>query len=47
MSTDFAPPAPASQPTAAAGAIDAMKIYGAGDAEVRALDGITVEQEPI
>jgi putative ABC transport system ATP-binding protein len=31
---------------AAAGAIDAMKIYGAGDSEVRALDGVTVTFEP-
>jgi putative ABC transport system ATP-binding protein len=29
-------------PTAAAGCIDAVKIYGKGDAEVRALDGVTV-----
>ncbi len=42
MSTDLAPSAP---PTAAAGAIDAMKIYGLGDAEVRALDGVTVSFE--
>jgi putative ABC transport system ATP-binding protein len=28
--------------TAAAGAIDARKIYGSGDSEVRALDGVTV-----
>ncbi len=31
--------------TAAAGAIDAVKIYGIGDSEVRALDGITVTFE--
>jgi putative ABC transport system ATP-binding protein len=30
---------------AAAGAIDAVKIYGGGDSEVRALDGITVSFE--
>ncbi|MEI7547200.1 MAG: ABC transporter ATP-binding protein [Actinomycetota bacterium] len=30
---------------AAAGAVDAMKIYGGGDSEVRALDGITVSFE--
>jgi putative ABC transport system ATP-binding protein len=30
-------------PLAAAGAIDAMKIYGEGDSEVRALDGVTVQ----
>jgi putative ABC transport system ATP-binding protein len=43
MSTDLAPPAPPT--TAAAGAIDAMKVYGIGDAEVRALDGVTVSFE--
>ncbi|HEY5874302.1 MAG TPA: ABC transporter ATP-binding protein, partial [Ilumatobacteraceae bacterium] len=31
---------------AAAGAVDAMKIYGTGDSEVRALDGVTVTFEP-
>jgi putative ABC transport system ATP-binding protein len=31
--------------TAAAGAIDAVKVYGKGDNEVRALDGITVQFE--
>ncbi len=31
--------------TAAAGAIDATKVYGGGDSEVRALDGVTVEFE--
>ncbi|MEQ1873660.1 MAG: ABC transporter ATP-binding protein [Ilumatobacteraceae bacterium] len=31
--------------TAAAGAIDATKIYGGGDSEVRALDGVSVEFE--
>src|SRR5262245_40821914 len=30
---------------AAAGAIDAVKIYGSGDSEVRALDGVTVSFE--
>ena len=34
--------APAPAPTAAAGAVDAVKIYGHGDNEVRALDGVTV-----
>ena len=29
----------------AAGAVDAMKIYGEGDSEVRALDGVTVAFE--
>jgi putative ABC transport system ATP-binding protein len=31
--------------TAAAGAVDAMKIYGKDDSEVRALDGVTVSFE--
>ncbi len=31
--------------TAAAGAVDALKIYGSGDSEVRALDGVTVAFE--
>jgi putative ABC transport system ATP-binding protein len=31
--------------TAAAGAIDAVKVYGSGDNEVRALDGVTVQFE--
>lgn len=31
--------------TAAAGAVDAVKIYGGGDSEVRALDGVSVEFE--
>ena len=30
-------------PTAAARAVDAVKIYGVGDAEVRALDGVDAE----
>jgi putative ABC transport system ATP-binding protein len=38
-SPDLAPPA---TPTAAAGAVDAVKVYGRGDNEVRALDGVTV-----
>ncbi len=43
MTTPLTPPAPdAPETTAAAGAIDATKIYGVGDAEVRALDGVTV-----
>src|SRR5947208_3091225 len=36
--------APTTAP-AAAGAIDAIKVYGSGDSEVRALDGITVAFE--
>ncbi|CAN5809149.1 ABC transporter ATP-binding protein [soil metagenome] len=31
---------------AAAGAVDAKKVYGVGDAQVRALDGVTVAFEP-
>ncbi len=31
--------------TAAAGAVDAIKVYGSGDSEVRALDGVTVAFE--
>jgi putative ABC transport system ATP-binding protein len=49
MTTDLAPPTPPANPnssgTAAAGAIDASKIYGIGDAEVRALDDVTVSFE--
>jgi putative ABC transport system ATP-binding protein len=37
---------PPSTLVAAAGAIDARKIYGMGDAAVRALDGVTVSFEP-
>ncbi len=36
---------PAHTATAAAGAIDATKIYGSGESEVRALDGVTVSFE--
>jgi putative ABC transport system ATP-binding protein len=32
-------------PTAAAGAVDASKIYGTGDAQVKALDDVTVAFE--
>jgi len=52
MSTPPAPPAPPAPPTnapgtttAAAGAIDARKTYGIGDAQVHALDGVTVSFE--
>jgi putative ABC transport system ATP-binding protein len=41
-SPDLAPPA---APTAAAGAVDAVKVYGRGDNEVRALDGVSVAFE--
>jgi putative ABC transport system ATP-binding protein len=42
-----APPAPSNAPggTAAAGAVDARKTYGTGDAQVHALDGVTVTFE--
>ena len=33
------------QVVAAAGAVDAVKVYGKGDSEVRALDGVTVDIE--
>lgn len=43
------PPAAAATPSAArppaARAVDAVKIYGTGDAEVRALDGVSIEFE--
>ncbi|MFZ4721121.1 MAG: ABC transporter ATP-binding protein, partial [Ilumatobacteraceae bacterium] len=35
-------PTPTPTQVAAAGAIDAQKVYGSGDSEVRALDGVTV-----
>ena len=44
-STAPASPAPAGADVAAAGAIDAHKVYGEGDTEVRALDGVTVSFE--
>jgi putative ABC transport system ATP-binding protein len=37
-----AAPAPAEQPSAAARAVDVVKVYGSGDTEVRALDGVSV-----
>jgi putative ABC transport system ATP-binding protein len=43
MSTLAPPPAPGS--TVAAAARDATKVYGSGDTEVRALDGVTVDFE--
>jgi putative ABC transport system ATP-binding protein len=52
MSTPPAPPAPPAPSTApaaggvaAAGAVDARKTYGIGDAQVHALDGVTVSFE--
>ena len=44
-STAPASPAPTGADVAAAGAIDAHKVYGEGDTEVRALDGVTVSFE--
>ncbi len=45
--TDATPPPPPPPPAgdAAARAIDAVKVYGQGETEVRALDGVTVEFE--
>ena len=43
MTATAPPPAPAPTGTAIARAINVSKIYGTGDAEVRALDGISVE----
>jgi putative ABC transport system ATP-binding protein len=48
MSTPTSPPAPTAavaDGTAAAGAVDATKLYGLGDAQVHALDGVTVSFE--
>ena len=36
---------PVSAPTVAAAAVDAYKIYGTKDSEVRALDGVTISFE--
>ncbi len=46
MSTTASVPPPPSALTAAAGAIDARKTYGVGDAAVHALDGVTISFEP-
>jgi putative ABC transport system ATP-binding protein len=43
MTTVAPPPTPGS--TVAAAALDAHKVYGSGDTEVRALDGVTVDFE--
>ncbi len=37
-----APPPPSTAPAAAARAVDVVKVYGSGDTEVRALDGVSV-----
>ncbi len=46
MSSTAPVPPPPSALVAAAGAIDARKMYGIGDAAVHALDGVTVSFEP-
>ena len=46
MSTTATPPPAPSTLTAAAGAVDARKTYGIGDAAVHALDGVSVSFEP-
>ncbi len=46
MSTAASAPPPPSALQAAAGAIDARKIYGIGDAAVHALDGVSLTIEP-
>ncbi len=46
MTSPVLPPPPPSALAAAAGAIDARKTYGIGDAAVHALDGLTVSFEP-
>jgi putative ABC transport system ATP-binding protein len=43
MATIVAEPGTRTEPAIAAHTIDAMKVYGSGQTEVRALDGITVE----
>ncbi|MDQ6698539.1 MAG: ABC transporter ATP-binding protein [Actinomycetota bacterium] len=44
MTTPLAP-SPSAAATVVARAVDAVKIYGSGDTEVRALDGVTVDFE--
>ena len=43
VATDTGPPTPPPTTTPAARTIDAVKVYGSGDAQVRALDGVTAE----
>src|SRR3954463_6493135 len=43
LTRDRQPVALGSNPDVAARAVDASKVYGKGEAEVRALDGVTVE----
>ena len=46
MTSSVSTPPPPSALTAAAGAIDARKTYGIGDAAVHALDGVSLSFEP-
>ena len=46
MTSPVSTPRPPSAPAGAAGAIDARKTYGVGDAAVHALDGVTLSFEP-
>jgi putative ABC transport system ATP-binding protein len=46
MTSSVSSPPPHSALTAAAGAIDARKTYGVGDAAVHALDGVSLSFEP-
>ena len=46
MTSSVSSPPPPSALTAAAGAIDARKTYGVGDAAVHALDGVSLSFEP-
>jgi putative ABC transport system ATP-binding protein len=43
MSLATVPQAPLLKAEAAARAVDAVKVYGRGETEVRALDGVTIE----
>ncbi|MEI8051649.1 MAG: ABC transporter ATP-binding protein [Actinomycetes bacterium] len=44
MTTEISQPTPTQEPTGpAASGVDLAKVYGTGDAEVRALDGVTIE----
>lgn len=43
MSLATVPQASALKAEAAARAVDAVKVYGRGETEVRALDGVTIE----
>jgi putative ABC transport system ATP-binding protein len=45
MTTTSVTPTAPTESTAAARAVDAHKVYGSGDTEVRALDGVTVDFE--